>query len=225
MSGRQPLARSWRKSRPRRRLHRDVHALLGQPGVIHRDDVRMVQSGCRTRFVEKQRVERGAVALGHAQMQCLDGDRARQDRVVGGVDRAKAAFAELLLQCIATDVPDGQALRARRPAVGRCAVQCGVGEVEVNRRIGGFGLGLGAIGVALFLRLHSGRSLGAQPCARETKSVAGFLGVTLCHPRMNNRWEKVTVPAPAADAAYSTCRSRAIASSSSAMELAYDRRR
>ena len=114
-------------------LHRDVHALLGQPGIEHGDDVRMAQARGSARLVEQPGIDRFALLLGHCQVQRLDRDGARQQRVVRGVHRAEASLAELVLQRIAPDVADG------RPkldgALGVARVEgCGrpVGEVNVG---------------------------------------------------------------------------------------------
>ena len=86
-----------------------------------------------TRFVEEQRVERGTVTLDGAQVQRLDSDRARQDRVVGRVDRAQATLAEPLLQGVAADMADRQAIAPTRSIAGGCPDAA----ASVDRRIGG----------------------------------------------------------------------------------------
>ncbi len=163
---------------PAQSLHRDVNALFRQASVVHRHDVRVVQAGGGPRFVEEQCIERGAVAFGRAEVQGLDRDRARQDRVIGRIDGAQATFTQALLQRIAADVANRQALR--RGCVGR-----GIGGASVRgggrglrllriqvHRVGfaGWGAPVGLL-TPIIRCFHDPASLGAGPECLATKSV------------------------------------------------------
>ena len=115
---RQPSWRSWRRSRPLQQLHRDVGALVADAGVEHGDDVRMAEAAGGARLVEEQRVERLALRLGDLDVQRLDRDQARQQRIVRREDGAEAAFAELVLERVAADVAD-----RRHRAIGGVATR------------------------------------------------------------------------------------------------------
>jgi hypothetical protein len=95
-------------------LHRDVGALVADAGVEDGDDVRMAEAAGGARFVQEQRVERLALLVGDLDVQRLDGDQARQQRIVRREHRAEAAFAELVLERVAADVAD-----RRHRAIGR----------------------------------------------------------------------------------------------------------
>ncbi len=88
-------------------LHRDVGALVAHAGVEHRDDVRVREAASGARLVQEQRVEGLALFRRDLEVQGLDRDEARQQRVVRRVHRAQAARADLVLERIAADVPDG----------------------------------------------------------------------------------------------------------------------
>ena len=123
-------------------LHRDVGALLAHAGIEHRHDVRVAQATGGTCFVQEQGVERLALIGGDLEVQRLDGNQARQQRVVRGVHAAEAAFADLVLEGIAADVADGGQLVRR--LVGRIGVErrCGLRRqaaqigVAPGRRVG-----------------------------------------------------------------------------------------
>ena len=115
-------------------LHRDVGALVADAGVEDGHDVRMAQAAGRARFVQEQRVERLALLLGNPDVQRLDGDQARQQRIVRSEDRAEAAFAELVLERVPADVAD-----CRDGAIGRCRDESAERDRRRNldrRRIG-----------------------------------------------------------------------------------------
>ena len=101
--GCQPACSAWRRSRPAQPLHRDVHAVGRQAGVVHGDDVRVAQAGGGAGLVEEQRVQRHARGRVDVELQRLHRHHARQQRVPGLEHRAQAALAELLLQRIAAD--------------------------------------------------------------------------------------------------------------------------
>ena len=94
-------------------LHRDVGALVADAGVEDGDDVRMAEAAGRARLVQEQRVERLALLLGDLDVERLDRDQARQQRIVRREDRAEAAFAELVLERVAADVADRRHRRDR----------------------------------------------------------------------------------------------------------------
>ena len=122
-------------------LHRDVGVVVADAGVEHRHDVRMAQAGSGARLVEEERVERGALLGRDLEIQRLDRDQPRQQRVVRGVNRAEPAFADAVLQRIAADVADrrhrvaGLADAAGFERCGRCARQADVG-VAPQRDVG-----------------------------------------------------------------------------------------
>jgi hypothetical protein len=97
-------------------LHGDVDAGVGRAGVEHGDDVRVRQPGGRAGLVQEQRVERLAGSRVGVDMQGLERDGARQQRIPGRVDGAEAALAEDGLERVAADVADAFAFDARADA-------------------------------------------------------------------------------------------------------------
>ena len=87
-------------------LHRDVGAVVADAGVEHGDDVRVAQPAGGARLVDEERVEGLALFLVDLDVERLDGDQPRQQRVVRREHRAEAAAAELVLERIAADVAD-----------------------------------------------------------------------------------------------------------------------
>jgi hypothetical protein len=73
-----------------------------------------LSSSIGARLVQEQRVERLALVVGDLDVEGLDGNQARQQRVVCREDGAEAAFAELVLERVAADVAD-----RRHDPVGR----------------------------------------------------------------------------------------------------------
>jgi hypothetical protein len=88
---------------PTQPLHGDVHAMRRQAGVMHGDDMRVVQPGGRACFVQEQCIQRHARRCVDVELQCLHRHRARQQRVPGLEHCTQSALAELLLQRIAAD--------------------------------------------------------------------------------------------------------------------------
>jgi hypothetical protein len=76
-------------------FHRDVRRVTFTADVVNGQDVRVVQRGCRARFLLEAR---DAIRRGHVGRQDLDRHRAVQPRVLGTIDLAHAARAEKRLQ-------------------------------------------------------------------------------------------------------------------------------
>ena len=179
-------------------LHRDVDPLRGQPGVVHGDDVAVVQPTGGARFVEEQAVERQARRRIDVEVQCLHRHRARQQRVPGFVHRTEPAFGEPPLQRIAANVrqrgqPGELVLVARRvrTEVGEDIRHVGVGRGSVGRppftgwrrrrkfgrqerRQHALGVGVQRVGC------HGGQ-LRARPARRRIKTPGLTPGLTACH--------------------------------------------
>jgi hypothetical protein len=85
--GREPR----REGHPVDELHRDEHALVPQPDVVHRDHVRVGQLGQRLRLAQQALL---AVVAGEVGAQELEGHLAIELRIVGGVDDTHATLAE-----------------------------------------------------------------------------------------------------------------------------------
>ena len=111
------------------------------------------------RLVQEQRVERGALLGRQVEVQRLDGDEPRQQRVVRGIHGAEPALADAVLQRVAADVAD----RGERVAVllfrgdlgegglrrGECLADVGVAPqagVRLARRGGRLAVGRQARG-------------------------------------------------------------------------------
>ena len=114
---------------PAQPLHRDVHAVRRQASVVDGDDVGVVQPGRGARLVQEQRIQRDARGRVDVELQRLDRDHARQQRIPGLEHRAQAALAELLLQRIAADAgqrgPDGGVARFGSRIDGRIDAEFG----------------------------------------------------------------------------------------------------
>ena len=109
-------------------FHRDVGALVADAGIEDGDDVRMAQAAGGARFVQEQRIERFALLVGDLDVERLDRDQARQQRIVGREDGAQAALAELVLERVAADVAD-----RRDGAIGRACDQAAEGDRRRHR--------------------------------------------------------------------------------------------
>jgi hypothetical protein len=85
-------------------FHRDKGRATLAADVMDREDVRMVERGCRARFL----LEAGdPIRRGQVGREYLDGDRAPQPRVLGTVHLAHAARAEKRLQDVRTQLSAG----------------------------------------------------------------------------------------------------------------------
>ena len=101
------VGQALREAPPLYELHGEVERALILADVEHRHDVRVRQAGRRTRLVQEQGVERGALLGRDLHIEGLDGDQPRQQRVVRGVHRTEPALADAELQRVAADVADG----------------------------------------------------------------------------------------------------------------------
>ena len=68
----------------------------------------MAQARGGTGFVQEQRIERRTLLGIQVEIQGLDGDQPRQQRIMGGVHGAQAPFADAVLERIPADVADGR---------------------------------------------------------------------------------------------------------------------
>jgi hypothetical protein len=88
-------------------LHGDVVEAVHVPRVVDLDDVGVVQLGGGARLHEEA-LDEGGVALDEVLGEQLDGGLALEGGVEGPVDRSHAAFAQLLLEPVGTDLPAGE---------------------------------------------------------------------------------------------------------------------
>jgi hypothetical protein len=118
-------------------LHRDEHAAVDDPHVVHGHDVRVRQTSHRLRLAEQARLHLGGhVPLRERGSQDLDRDLAIELRIERGVHHAHRPLAEHVEQ----DVPShhgggrGQGVRVRRAlghgVRGKAGAQSGCGSSE-----------------------------------------------------------------------------------------------
>ena len=125
-------------------LHGDIDALRRQAGVVHGDDVAVVEAGRSARFVEKQTIERNTQRCFYVELQSLHRHGARKQRVPGFVDGAQATIGQARFECITADVRQrgprgyvamlGRQLQLGAQRIGPWGRQRGHGGCKRSRR-------------------------------------------------------------------------------------------
>ncbi len=190
-------------------LHGHEHALAasgvgGGTGVVHGDDVGMMEAGNGLGLAEQSFTRRtGALAHGVAFVQQLQGDAAVELRVVRGVDLAHPPSPHQPQDHVTADRGTGCQLRirSRRRGLVRCRQRFrGCAGARRRRHPGRAGRAIGEVR----LGLESSGRLEAAVYEREHGVFveAGHAGHAVSHTRMCGKFLRARLPADPAVAPY-----------------------